>query len=142
METTTSTRTAFRFGTTDTYLTPLGVGAMIMGTSTPEDEARRILDHFITEVTPRYTALDGTAARGMIDTADCYCWWNDRGSEGGHSEAALGRWLADTAARERVYLATKGTARVENASKAWDADGNQDWVYAQRHYLGSSRAVL
>ncbi len=78
----------------------------------------------------------------MVDTADCYCWWNVRGSEGGHSEAALGRWLADTGTRDQVYLATKGTARVENVEKAWDADGNQDWAYAQLHYLGSSRAVL
>ena len=33
-------------------LTPIALGAMIFGTVTPEHEARRILDHFIGEVTP------------------------------------------------------------------------------------------
>src|SRR6478735_3235187 len=64
------TITASQFGTTQTLLTPIALGAMIFGTSTPEPEARRILDHFIGEVTPRYPG-----ARGMVDTADCYCWW-------------------------------------------------------------------
>src|SRR5512143_1366818 len=101
---------------------PLALGVMNMATVTPEAESRRILDHFVGEVLPRFAAADGSPARAMVDTADCYCWWNDRGSEGGHSESALGRWLADTGTREKVYLATKGTARVENVAKAWDAD--------------------
>jgi aryl-alcohol dehydrogenase-like predicted oxidoreductase len=121
---------------------PLALGVMNMATVTPEAESRKMLDHFVGEVVPRFAAADGSPARAMVDTADCYCWWNDRGSEGGHSEAALGRWFAETATRERVYLATKGTARVANVDQAWDADGNPDWVYAQRHYLGSSRAAL
>ncbi len=126
----------------DTAVVPLALGVMNMATVTPEAESRRMLDHFVGEILPRFTTADGASARAMVDTADCYCWWNDRGSEGGHSEGALGRWLADTGARDSVYLATKGTARVENVDQAWDADDHQDWAYAQRHYLGSSRAVL
>jgi aryl-alcohol dehydrogenase-like predicted oxidoreductase len=143
METTTSTRTAFRFGTTDTYLTPVGVGAMIMGTSTPEDESRRILDHFITEVTPRYAAPDGTAARGMIDTADCYCWWEDRGSMGGHSESLLGRWFSDSGTRGSVFLATKATGMLTDLDGVFpDADGPASWAVARSKFVGAAPEVL
>jgi aryl-alcohol dehydrogenase-like predicted oxidoreductase len=121
---------------------PLALGAMNMGTLTDEAESRRILDHFIGEVVPRFRAIDGSPARGMVDTADCYCWWNERGSDGGHSESVLGRWFADTHMRDHVYLATKGTGRIENVQKAWDTKGETDWGYAQQHFLGASRSVL
>jgi aryl-alcohol dehydrogenase-like predicted oxidoreductase len=121
---------------------PLALGAMNMGTLTPEEEARRILDHFVGEVIPRFAAEDGSPALGMIDTADCYCWWNDRTRDGGHSEETLGRWMADTGLREKVYLATKGTARIEDVEKAWGDDGEPNWEYAQRHFQGASRTVL
>ena len=93
------TLTASPFGTTQTLLTPIALGAMIFGTTTPEPEARRILDHFIGEVTPRFSG-----ARGMVDTADCYCWWEAPGEMGGHSESLLGRWLTDTGVRDKVFL--------------------------------------
>lgn len=121
---------------------PLALGAMNMGTLTPEKESRRILDHFVGEVVPRFGAEDGTPAQGMIDTADCYCWWNDRTSDGGHSEQTLGRWMADTGLRERIYLATKGTARIEAVETAWSDGGEPNWEYAQKHFLGASRKVL
>jgi len=121
---------------------PIALGVMNMATVTPEAESRRMLDHFAGEVVPRFVAADGSLARGMVDTADCYTWWNERGTEGGHSESALGRWLADSGLRDRVYLATKGTARVEDVAKAWGDDGVPDWAYAQGHYVGASRAVL
>jgi aryl-alcohol dehydrogenase-like predicted oxidoreductase len=142
MTTTTTTRTARRFGTSDTYLTPLGVGAMIMGTGTPEAESRRILDHFITEVTPRYTAPDGTPARGMIDTADCYCWWLDRGSMGGHSESLLGRWLADAGTRDGVFLATKATGMLTDLDGVFADDGRELWDVARTKFVGASPQVL
>lgn len=137
-----STRPAFRWGTTDTYLTPLAVGAMLMGTRTPEPEARHILDHFLTEVTPRYAAPDGTPALGMVDTADCYCWWEVRGEPGGHSEGVLGRYFAD-GPRGSAFLATKGTALMDDLAAVWpDADGPADWATARSHYVGASAAVL
>lgn len=121
---------------------PLALGAMNMGTLTDEAESRRILDHFVGEIVPRYAAVDGTPATGMVDTADCYCWWNDRGSDGGHSERVIGRWLGDSGLRAKVYLATKGTGRIEGVEKAWDKDGEPDWGYGQKHFLGASRRVL
>lgn len=143
MQTTTTTRPASRFGTTRTHLVPLGVGAMIMGTSTAEDESRRILDHFVTEVTPRYAAPDGTPARGMIDTADCYCWWEDRGSMGGHSESLLGRWFADAGTREKVFLATKATGMLTDLDGVFPDDGGPaSWAVARTKFVGAAPEVL
>lgn len=136
------TRTPSPFGTTDIHLTPIALGAMVFGTLTPEDEARRILDHFITDVTPRYRAPDGAPARGMIDTADCYCWWEDRGTLGGQSELLLGRWLADSGARDAVYLATKGTAKIDDIDSVWGADNRADWSVASQHFVGAAPHVL
>jgi aryl-alcohol dehydrogenase-like predicted oxidoreductase len=116
---------------------------MIMGTRTPEDESRRILDHFITEVTPRYTAPDGAMARGMIDTADCYCWWEERGSMGGHSESLLGRWFADSDTRDRVFLATKATGMLTDLDGVFpEADGPASWAVARSKFVGAAPQVL
>ena len=136
------THTAFRFGTTDSYLTPIALGAMVFGTRTPEDEARRILDHFISEVTPRYSAPDGTAARGMVDTADCYSWWDVRGEYGGHSESVLGRWFADSGSRDAVFLSTKGTALIDDIDAVWQGDEQAHWSIVASHFVGASPAVL
>ncbi|WP_082101301.1 aldo/keto reductase [Demequina rhizosphaerae] len=139
--TTTEIRTARRFGLTDTYVAPIAVGAMLMGTRTPEDESRRILDHFVTEVVPRFAAPDGSAVPGMIDTADCYCWWEDHGSLGGHSESLLGRWLRDSGARPSVHLATKGSARLQTLDGVF-VDGTEDWDVARKLFVGTSAEVL
>lgn len=137
----TTTRTGRPLATTGRTLVPIALGAMLMGTRTPEDESRRILDHYLGEVQPRFTSPDGSPALAMIDTADCYCWWEARGDEGGHSESVLGRWMADAGVRDRVHLATKGTARVEGYADAWK-DGDPDWAYASSHFVGASAAVL
>ena len=133
--------TARRIGASETEVVPIALGAMLMGTSTPEDQARRILDHFIGEVTPRFVRSDGMPAPGMIDTADCYCWWEAPGEAGGHSESVLGRWMADAGARDRVFLATKGSGWVDGAETAWK-DGVADWEYARQHFVGASARVL
>ncbi|GIG54191.1 aldo/keto reductase [Demequina activiva] len=140
--TTTDTAVAGRtLAGTDATLVPIALGAMIMGTRTPEGESRRILDHFLGEVAPRYAAADGSPARAMIDTADCYCWWEAPGSQGGHSESLLGRWMADAGVRDRVFLATKATGMVDGAETAWK-DGEADWEYARQHFVGASAPVL
>jgi aryl-alcohol dehydrogenase-like predicted oxidoreductase len=136
------TRNAFRFGTTDTYLTPIALGAMIFGTRTPEDESRRILDHFIGEVTPRFTTPSGAAALGMIDTADCYCWWEKPGDIGGHSESLLGRWFAEKGTREQVFLATKATGMLTDLDGVWNPDGTANWDVARHKFVGAAPDVL
>lgn len=131
------TRKASQFSTTNILLTPIALGAMIMGTRTPEDESRRILDHFIGEVTPRFAG-----AKGMIDTADCYCWWEAPGEMGGHSELLLGRWFADTGVREKVFLATKATGMLTDLDGVWTDDGRADWEVARHKYVGAAPEVL
>lgn len=138
----TTLRPAFLFGQTQIPLAPIAVGAMLMGTRTPEGESRRILDHYFSQIVPRFAGADGTPARGMVDTADCYCWWEVRGDFGGHSERLLGRWLADTGARDSVLLATKGTATLTDLDGVWLDDGTANWEVARTKFVGASRSVL
>jgi aryl-alcohol dehydrogenase-like predicted oxidoreductase len=63
----------------------LALGAMLMGESTPEDEAHRMLDRFV------------EAGGNLIDTADTY--------GDGTSERVLAPWLAKH--RDEVVVATK-----------------------------------
>lgn len=128
---------ASKFGTTDTLLTPIALGAMIFGTSTPEPEARRILDHYVGEVTPRFPG-----AKAMVDTADCYCWWEAPGETGGHSESLLGRWFTDTGARDRVFLATKATGMLTDLDGVWTEDGRANWAVARSKFVGAAPQVL
>src|SRR5690349_3239984 len=92
----------------------LALGCMIMGTRTPEEESFRILD--------RYLELGG----GFLDTANCYAWWEQPGSQGGESEELLGRWFARGGVRDRVFLATKGSALVREP--VFRANGEPDWA--------------
>ncbi|MFL6075316.1 MAG: aldo/keto reductase [Mycobacteriales bacterium] len=100
-------------GGTGVRVSRLALGCMIMGTRTPEDEAFRILD--------RYLDLGGD----FLDTANCYAWWLRDGSRGGESEELLGRWFARGGTRDRVFLATKGSAMV--TEPVFTADGEPDW---------------
>ncbi|SEJ08535.1 aldo/keto reductase [Demequina mangrovi] len=134
-------RPARRLGAAGPYVAPLGVGAMLMGTRTPEDESRRILDHFVTEVVPRYAAPDGAAVPGMIDTADAYCWWYAEGTLGGQSERLVGTWLADSGARPSVHLATKGTAMLSSIDGVF-TDGEPDWELARSRFVGAGASTL
>jgi aryl-alcohol dehydrogenase-like predicted oxidoreductase len=117
-------------GRTGEHVSRLALGCMIMGTVTPEDEAVGMLDAF------------ADAGGTFLDTADCYCWWEDPGSAGGHSEELLGRWFARTGRRDEMFLATKGSGLVEDVPGRWDADGNADWSVASRHFVGAGADVL
>lgn len=88
-------------GRTGEQVSQLALGAMLMGTSTTENEAFTILD--------RYRDAGGS----FVDTANCYAWWPQDGATGGESESLLGRWLS-TRRRDEVFLATKGSAWVED----------------------------
>ncbi|WP_219471105.1 aldo/keto reductase [Nonomuraea rhizosphaerae] len=116
-------------GRTGEQISRLALGCMIMGTVTPEDEAVTILD--------RYAEAGGT----FLDTADCYCWWERRGSHGGHSEELLGRWLARTGRRDEVFLATKGSGVIRDLDAVW-IDGRPDWTAAYRNFAGAGAATL
>jgi aryl-alcohol dehydrogenase-like predicted oxidoreductase len=119
-------------GRTGERVSQLALGCMLMGTSTDEADSVRMLD--------RYLDAGGT----FLDTADCYAWWNDPGSAGGHSEELLGRWFAaDRGRRDRVFLATKGSAVVRDPASLFDADGRQaDWDVASRRFVGAGADTL
>lgn len=68
------------------------LGAMNFGTTTPRDEAYRVLDAFL------------DAGGNFIDTSNNYAHWAGTGDE---SETLLGEWLRDRGCRDRVVLATK-----------------------------------
>lgn len=100
-------------GRTGEQVSQLALGAMLMGTDTPEPTAITMLD--------RYTDAGGS----FVDTADCYAWWTGPGRTGGESEAVLGRWFASRGNRDRVFLSTKGSGWVADPEnqrgKGWPA---------------------
>jgi aryl-alcohol dehydrogenase-like predicted oxidoreductase len=109
----------------------LGLGCMKMGTATDEPTSVRILDHFLD--------LGGN----FLDTANCYCWWERPGEPGGHSEELLGRWLAaDPTRRDRIVLATKGSAVPRDPAACFTADGQADWDEARRQFEGAGGDTL
>ena len=118
-------------GNSGLQVSQLALGCMIMGTRTDEETSVRILDDYLDQ--------GGT----FLDTANCYCWWEAPGTQGGQSEELLGRWFAaDPSRRDRVVLATKGTAVPRDPSVCFDADGRPDWVAANREFEGAGADTL
>jgi aryl-alcohol dehydrogenase-like predicted oxidoreductase len=116
-------------GRTGEQVSAMALGAMNMGTTTDEKSASYMLD--------RFTDLGGT----HIDTADCYAWFNRRGSRGGDSEELLGRWFARTGKRDRVFLATKGSGMVTDFEAPWVGD-RADWSIAGKLFEGAGAQTL
>jgi aryl-alcohol dehydrogenase-like predicted oxidoreductase len=76
----------------------LSLGAMRFGTTTDEDTSFAILD--------RYVAAGGN----FIDTSNNYLFLVN-GTQGGESEALLGRWRASRGIGDEIVIATKVGAR-------------------------------
>ncbi|GAB2987970.1 aldo/keto reductase [Streptomyces pseudoechinosporeus] len=76
----------------------LSLGAMLFGTVTDEETSFAILD--------RYVEAGGT----FIDTSDNYAFWVN-GTQGGESEALLGRWRRSRGIGDEIVIATKLGAR-------------------------------
>ncbi|MET9654042.1 MULTISPECIES: aldo/keto reductase [unclassified Streptomyces] len=106
-------------GRTGTSVGRLGLGCMLMGTTTDEETSFAMLD--------RFTEAGGT----LLDTANCYCWWERPGSHGGESEELLGRWMGRRGRRDQVFLATKAAGLVLNADEARLPGGGADWSRAR-----------
>src|SRR5690606_8520206 len=120
---------AVPLGHTGEQVSQLSLGCMLMGTRTNETDSQQILDWYF------------EAGGRFLDTANCYCWWYDRGSTGGHSEEVLGRWFARTGRREEVFLATKGSAIPSDLDVVW-ASGEPDWQAAFRTFEGAGAQTL
>ncbi|MFS0705728.1 aldo/keto reductase [Cellulomonas sp. 179-A 9B4 NHS] len=119
-------------GTTGEQVSAVALGAMLLGTRTDDAGGFALLDRF---------AADGGT---FLDTADCYAWWERRGSDGGHSEELLGRWFASRpGSRDRTFLSTKGTAMIRDVDAVWPADGGEPvWPAARERFVGASAPVL
>lgn len=117
-------------GRTGTQVSQMALGAMQMGNATDETDSRYILDRYLEE------------GGSFIDTADCYEWWARPGSRGGHSEELLGRWMRERGNRDRVFLATKGSALPEYSPRLWSDDGTANWTLARRTFAGAGAATL
>jgi aryl-alcohol dehydrogenase-like predicted oxidoreductase len=91
-------RTIGRDPATRREVSVLSLGAMRFGTATDESTSYAILD--------RYVEAGGT----FIDTSNNYAFWADD-SQGGHSEALLGRWRRSRGVGEEIVIATKLGAR-------------------------------
>jgi aryl-alcohol dehydrogenase-like predicted oxidoreductase len=117
-------------GNTGEKVSQLALGCMLMGTSTGESDARRMLERYL------------DAGGSFLDTANCYAWFNRPGTTGTESESLLGRWLVDGGRRERVFLATKAGAMVRHPEAHWSATGQLDWESARRDLEGAGRETL
>ncbi|TLS44484.1 aldo/keto reductase [Streptomyces montanus] len=76
----------------------LSLGAMLFGTVTDEETSFAILDRFV------------EAGGTFIDTSDNYAFWIN-GTQGGESEALLGRWRRSRGIGDEIVIATKLGAR-------------------------------
>lgn len=72
----------------------LALGAMRFGTTTDDATSYEILDRFV------------GAGGSFIDTANNYAYWVN-GTQGGESEALLGRWRRSRGVTDEVVIATK-----------------------------------
>ncbi|BCJ38688.1 oxidoreductase [Actinocatenispora thailandica] len=114
----------------------LSLGAMLMGTQTDEETSFAILD--------RYVEAGGT----FIDTSNNYAFWVD-GTQGGESEALLGRWRRSRGIGSEVVIATKlgarplapGTSFVDNA-EGLSAQVVRESAAASAQRLGVDRIDL
>jgi aryl-alcohol dehydrogenase-like predicted oxidoreductase len=86
----------------------LSLGAMRFGTTTDEATSFAILD--------RYVAAGGN----FIDTSNNYLFFVN-GTQGGESEALLGRWRASRGVCDEIVIATKVGARPIAPAASWDS---------------------
>ena len=86
----------------------LALGTMYFGTRLDDQTSFSLLDRFV------------SAGGKMIDTADCYTFWDDPSGYGGQSEEVIGRWLAARpGVRDQVYISTKGGAEPMTEAGEW-----------------------
>ncbi len=87
----------------------LSLGAMLFGTVTDEATSFAILD--------RYAEAGGT----FVDTANNYAFWVN-GTQGGESEALLGRWRRSRGIGDEIVIATKLGGRPNSPATSLGKD--------------------
>jgi aryl-alcohol dehydrogenase-like predicted oxidoreductase len=84
----------------------LNLGAMRFGTATDEATSFAILDRYV------------EAGGNFIDTSNNYAYWHN-GTQGGESEALLGRWRRSRGVGDEIVIATKLGARPLAPGTDW-----------------------
>lgn len=107
----------------------LALGAMRFGTTTDEATSFAILD--------RYVQAGGT----FIDTSNNYAFWANH-TQGGESEALLGRWRASRGLGGEIVIATKVGARPLAPASDFDTAREGLSRVAIRHASEGSRRRL
>ncbi|MCK8676436.1 aldo/keto reductase [Streptomyces lichenis] len=107
----------------------LSLGAMLFGTRTDERTSFAILD--------RYAEAGGT----FIDTSDNYAYWH-HGTQGGESEALLGRWRRTRGVGDAIVIATKLGARPTGPGKDFTTDREGLSAKVVRESAERSRELL
>jgi len=111
-----------KLGRSGLELSPLALGGNVFGWTADEPASMRLLDRFVDE------GFD------FIDTADMYSRWVP-GHTGGESETLIGKWLARSAKRRKVIIATKVGMEMGPDSKGLKAS------YIERAVEGSLRRL-
>ncbi|MFI7143770.1 aldo/keto reductase [Nonomuraea sp. NPDC050022] len=90
----------------------LSLGAMLFGTAIDEATSYAILDRFV------------EAGGTFLDTANNYAYWVN-GTQGGESEALLGRWRRSRDITDEIVIATKlgGRPNVPSSALSHDLEG-------------------
>ncbi|MEU7829973.1 aldo/keto reductase [Nonomuraea sp. NPDC049129] len=90
----------------------LSLGAMLFGTTIDEATSYAILDRFV------------EAGGTFLDTANNYAYWVN-GTQGGESEALLGRWRRSRGITDEIVIATKlgGRPNVPSSALSHDLEG-------------------
>lgn len=86
----------------------IALGAMNFGTRTDEATSYAILDRYV------------EAGGNFIDTANNYAFWAT-GTQGGESEALLGRWLRARGLGDEITIATKVGGRPQHPATDFSA---------------------
>jgi aryl-alcohol dehydrogenase-like predicted oxidoreductase len=119
--------------TTRRDVSVISLGAMLFGTRTDERTSFAILDRFV------------EAGGTFIDTSDNYAFWVNA-TQGGESEALLGRWRRSRGIGAEIVIATKlgarplaaGTSYIDNA-EGLSAEAIRRSADESRERLGVSK---
>src|SRR5262249_8214099 len=93
----------------------IGLGAMLFGTVTDEPTSFAILD--------RYLEAGGT----FLDTSNNYAFWVNS-TQGGESEALVGRWRRSRGVSDEVVIATKLGARPITAGLSFEQLAQVEYI--------------
>lgn len=103
-------------GHTNIKISEMGLGNVDFGTKVDEKQAFKVLDAFVDK--------GGT----FIDTSNNYALWNPGGT-GGECEQIIGNWMKSRGNRDKIVLATKMGANVQDLDSVKKPDGSlmDDW---------------